>query len=55
MGNVSESSKSMDDHLGGQKIVLARDLPQGCASKSASQEDVERQNHGGGSSPDANR
>lgn len=55
MGNASESSKSVEDHLGRQKIELAPVLPKGRESESTSQENGQHPNDGGGSSPDAKR
>lgn len=50
-----DSTKSMDDHLGGQKIVPAPVLPKGRVSESTTRDDSKHRNHGGGSSPDAER
>ncbi|XP_038901255.1 uncharacterized protein LOC120088201 [Benincasa hispida] len=46
-----DPSKSMDDPLGGQKIVPAPVLPKGRASESTTREDGKHQNQSGGSSP----
>ncbi|XP_023528585.1 uncharacterized protein LOC111791465 [Cucurbita pepo subsp. pepo] len=46
-----DPSKSMDDHLGGQKIVPAPVLPKSRASTTG--EDSKHQNQGGASSPDS--